>query len=184
MSAPASAQTNTPASSPKVGLAEYLRVTGMLVVYCIGLAVVARGARTVDPSPERLIAPLIALVGLTAFVWLLMVVVRNATILRGITNADYYTAYQPSRHPPEWVERPARVFNNLFQVPMLFYVVCLLMMITGRVDERQITFAWIYVATRALHAVIYIGWNYVPYRFGAWLASCITLGVIWFRFGF
>lgn len=183
MSAPASAQPTTPSGSP-IGVAEYLRVSGVLVAYCIGLAVVTRGTPKADPSPERLVAPIIALVGVTALVWLLMVVVRNATILRGITNADYYSAYQPSRHPPEWVERPARAFNNLLQVPVLFYVVCLLMMITGRVDEPQVTFAWIYVAIRVLHAVIYIGWNYVPYRFGAWLASCIALGVIWFRFAF
>lgn len=184
MSAPAPARISSPHAPHEVGIGEYLRVSGMLALYSVGLAVVARGAGAPVPSPERLVAPMVALVGVTAFVWLLMVVVRNLTILRGITRADYYRTYRDDRQPPEWVERPARTFNNLFQVPVLFYVVCLLMMVTGRVDEAQIKLAWIYVAVRVVHAVIYIGWNYVPYRFAAWIASCITLGVIWFRFAF
>jgi hypothetical protein len=168
-------------AAPQVGIAEYVRVTAMLTLYCVGLAVLTRTAPMPNPSPERLIAPMEALVGLTAFIWLLMVLVRNGTILRGITKPSYYRDYQ-SDAPPEWVERPARTFNNLLQVPSLFYVICLLMMVTGKLDDVQVTLAWVFVAMRFVHAVIYIGWNYVPYRFGAWIAGCITLGVLWTRF--
>jgi hypothetical protein len=182
MSAPAQPSLEAP---PQVGIAEYIRVTAILTLYCVGLAVVTQTAPTPTPapSPERLVAPMEVLVGLTAFIWLLMVVVRNGTILRGITKASYYRDYQ-SDAPPEWVERPARTFNNLMQVPALFYVICLLMMVTGRLDEAQITLAWVFVVMRFVHAFIYIAWNYVPYRFAAWIAGCITLGVIWARFAF
>ncbi len=155
----------------------------MLATFALGLAIVTRITPTTVPSPVRLIAPIEALVGLTALVWLVMVVVRNGTILRGITHADYYHDYVTA-NPPEWVERPARTFGNLLQAPILFYVVCVLMMITGRVDEAQITLAWVYVGMRLVHAVVYIGWNYVPYRFAAWIASCLALGVMWARFAF
>jgi hypothetical protein len=180
MSAPARAQVSAPI---QVNLSDYYRVGAMLAVFGLGLAIVTRITPTTVPSPVRLIAPIEALAGLTALVWLVMLVVRNATIIRGITRPEYFHDYVTA-NPPEWVERPARTFNNLCQVPILFYVICLLMMITGRVDEAQITLAWVYVGTRVVHAIIYIGWNYVPYRFAAWNASCLSLAVIWARFAF
>jgi hypothetical protein len=45
------------------------------------------------------------------------------------------------------------------QVPTLFYVVCLSMMVTGEIDHAQLLLAWIFVAARLLHAVVYIGWK-------------------------
>jgi hypothetical protein len=35
---------------------------------------------------------------------------------------------------------------------------------------------------RYAHALIHIGFNYVPLRFAAFLAGVITLAVIWTRF--
>ena len=181
MSAPAPAQSSLPASTTKVSIADYLIVSILLTAYCIGLAFAIHPGHSPSPSPERLIAPMEALVAVTAVVWLLMVGFRNGTILWGVTHPGYYRDYT-SHQPPEWVERPARAFNNLLQAPILFYVICLLMMVTGRLDESQITLAWVYVAMRVVHAVIYLGWNYVPFRFASWVASCITLGVLWWRF--
>jgi hypothetical protein len=168
-----------PKPSSRVRVADYAQVGALLAVFVAVLVFLTRDAQTVPP--ERVIAPVGALVGLTAAVWLSMVLVRNGTILRGLTRAEYYLDYR-SDAPPDWVERPARAFNNLFQVPLLFYVISLFMLVTGRVDSAQIALAWTYVAVRALHATVYIGWNYLPYRFGAWFASCVTLGVIWTRF--
>jgi hypothetical protein len=152
-----------------------------LGLFSAGLVYATQTASAPVPAAERIIAPMAALAALTGVVWLLMVLYRNLTILRGITNAAYYHDYQT--HPPlEWVERPARTFENLLQAPILFYVVCLAILATGQIDAAQLRLAWIYIAMRTVHAVIYIGWNYVPYRFAAWIASCITLAVIWFRF--
>jgi hypothetical protein len=176
-----SAQAPAQAPALKVSLSDYYRVGAILVAYSVGLAFITRIPPSGVPSPIRLIPPIASLAALTGVVWVLMVVVRNVTILRGITQAGYYVNYLDDP-PPEWVERPARLFNNLFQAPVLFYLVCVLMMLTGRVDESQIALAWVYVATRVVHAIIYLGWNYVPFRFAAWNASTIALAVIWTRF--
>jgi hypothetical protein len=50
-------------------------------------------------------------------------------------------------------------------------------------DAAQIMSAWIFVATRVLHALVYFGWNNVPGRFAVYVAGCVTLGVIWTRLG-
>jgi hypothetical protein len=169
------------ASRVTVRVADYVRVGSALGLFCLGLWFVCRASPGPQPAAERLISPMFALVALTALVWLGVVLVRNTTVLLGITSPAYYADYATA-HPPDWVERPARTFNNLMQVPVLYYVVSLLMLVTGRFDTTQIALAWIFVATRALHAVVYIGWNYLPLRFGLWVAGCISVGVLWFRF--
>jgi len=126
-------------------------------------------------------SPIIALVGLTGVVCALMAAFRNLGILRGLTSPCDYIANQP-QHGVDWIERPARTFNNLLQMPTLFYLVCVLMMLTHRVDQSSLTLAWTFVALRAVHAVIYIGWNTLHYRFGTWFAGCIVLATLWVRF--
>jgi hypothetical protein len=135
----------------------------------------------VTADARGVIAPMASLVALTGIVWLAMVLVRNLTILRGITSSRYYIDYA-SETPAEWVERPARTFNNLLQLPMLFYVVCLAILITHECDRAQVLLAWLFVVLRLVHSTIYIGWNHVPTRFTAWVAGSITLGVLWWRF--
>ncbi|HKU37828.1 MAG TPA: MAPEG family protein [Polyangiales bacterium] len=173
--------TAVPSERPRVAIGDYVWVGAALTAFCVGLAVAIQTASGPAPAADGVIGPMAALVSLTALVWLAMVLVRNLTILHGTTDVRYYKDYA-SHTPLEWVERPARLFNNLFQAPMLFYVVCLAMLATQRIDAAQLRLAWIYVAARLVHAVIYVGWNYVPYRFAAWIASCIALGVLWFRF--
>jgi hypothetical protein len=175
------AESSEASRNPEPGLPMYALVTLLLTAFGAGLALAVRSGSGVSAAPRELIAPMLALVTLTALVWLLMVVARNAAILRGLVSVRYYVDYA-SHTPREWIERPARAFNNLMQVPTLFYVVCVLGIVTGVADRAQITLAWCYVAARAVHAIIYIGWNFVPFRFGCWAASCIALGVIWFRF--
>jgi hypothetical protein len=132
-------------------------------------------------NPETLLQPVFALVALTGLVWLTMVVVRNLAVARGQASVRFYRAYVGDT-PPEWVERPARAFMNLLEVPVLFYLVCVLMLVTGKWDGTQVVLAWVFVAIRAVHAAIHIGVNRVPLRFAAYLAGCLTLGVIWIRF--
>lgn len=127
------------------------------------------------------IQPVVALVVLTAIVALFMLVYRNLALLRGAASARYFKTFMADQ-PAEWVERPARTYMNLLELPVLFYVVCLLMLTTRRLDSIQVALAWVFVATRYAHAFIYIGFNYVPVRFVAFLSGVLTLVVIWTRF--
>lgn len=173
---------NPPVSAIQAArLSDYARVTAFLTAFGVGLYGVSQLRNDVTLRAELLLGPIFALVSLTALIWLLMVVIRNAAVIRGLTSPEYYLAYT-AKAPPDWIERPARTFNNLMQVPAMFYVVCTLMIVTHSVDRSQLAYAWIYVALRALHACIYVRWNHLPYRFASWAASCVTLGVIWVRF--
>jgi len=176
---PTAARPNE-AAEYRPSLRDYARVTGFLVVYAVGLVAATR-ADGPPPGPDALIAPMGAMVAITSVVWFAMVLVRNYAAIRGLGSAAYFIDYR-TNPPAEWIERPARTFNNLMQVPTLFYVVCILMMITQRVGAPAVVLSWIFVLTRALHATIYMVWNHVPSRFATWNASVITLIVLWTRF--
>ena len=138
-------------------------------------------AHDVQGAAAALIQPVVALVVLTAIACLMMVVYRNLALIRGAVSPRYFQTFTADK-PAEWVERPARTYMNLLELPVLFYVACLLMLTTGRFDSVQVSLAWVFVMTRYVHAFIYIGFNYVPLRFVAYLTGVFTLAVIWTRF--
>jgi len=156
--------------------------------YCIVGAVIAGGVavivwitRTPSPVGSQGIAPsLFAMFALTAVAWLLMVITRNAAVLFGAASVTYFRNYDTDQ-PRDWVERPTRVFNNLMQVPMLFYVAGLLAMELQLVDNALTGLAWAYVAARVTHAFIFLVFNYVPLRFAFYAVSCVILGTMWAR---
>lgn len=160
---------------------KYLMIGVVLATFAAVLAAVARAAPAPVAQGAALIRPVVALVALTAIVALTMAVYRNVALIRGAASARYFRTYA-SDIPAEWVERPARAYMNLLELPVLFYVVCLLMLTTGRFDSVQVSLAWVFVIVRYAHALIHIAFNYVPLRFAAFVAGAVTLAVMWTRF--
>jgi hypothetical protein len=160
--------------------ATYLVIGAILAVFAAVLVAVVR-TTPAQAAPADLIRPVVALVALTAVVVLMMGVYRNVALIRGAVPARYFRGFTADP-PAEWVERPARAYMNLLELPVLFYVVCLLMLTTGRFDSVQVSLAWVFVAARCAHAFIHIAFNHVPTRFTAFVAGVVTLAVIWTRF--
>jgi len=77
---------------------------------------------------------------------------------------------------------PTRAVNasdnlkNQFEIPVLFYVLCIFCFISG-ISSLVITIlAWTYVALRIFHAIIHCGPNIIfPWRFGSFVLSCNVL---------
>jgi hypothetical protein len=163
----------------------YLLLGAILAAFVAVLVAVVRmtpaSAYVGQDATAALLRPVVALVVLTAIVGLMMLVYRNVAVIRGAASPRYFRGYAEDR-PAEWIERPARTYMNLLELPLLFYVVCLFMLSTGRFDSVQVSLAWLFVITRYAHAFIYIGFNHVPVRLAAFLTGVFTLAVIWTRF--
>jgi hypothetical protein len=71
---------------------------------------------------------------------------------------------------------------NLLEAPLLFYVICLMDAVAGRVDGVVLTLAWAYVALRCLHSLIHLTYNHVIHRLVAFAASNGVLGAMWVWF--
>ena len=88
-----------------------------------------------------------------------------------------------STNVPGDVSLPNRDYMNLLELPVLFYVVCLALYETKRVDNVFELLAWGFVASRILHSLIHLLYNNVLHRLVAFAIGTGFLGVMWVRFG-
>lgn len=75
-------------------------------------------------------------------------------------------------------------FRNLFELPVLFYALCILLMLTQTSGAFFQISAWVFVALRVLHSGIHLSYNRVMHRFYAYLLSSLTLWVMWGAFAY
>jgi hypothetical protein len=73
-------------------------------------------------------------------------------------------------------------FRNLFEVPVLFYVLCGFLAIAKLTSLLLLACAWGFVVLRAFHTYIHLTHNTVVRRFQAFVASTIVLYVMWGMF--
>jgi hypothetical protein len=71
---------------------------------------------------------------------------------------------------------------NLFELPVLFYALCLAMAVAGVWGGLFAVGAWTYVALRAVHSIVHCTFNNVMLRFAAYLASTLVLFGLWVAF--
>ncbi len=74
-----------------------------------------------------------------------------------------------------------RNFSNLLEIPVLFYLWCLVVMVLPLQANELLLLAWVYVAMRCLHSVIHTTYNNVNHRFSVFVLSCLLLLVMWVR---
>jgi hypothetical protein len=70
-------------------------------------------------------------------------------------------------------------FKNLFEVPVLFYALCALLLATQQASPGMVQAAWIYVGLRWLHSLIQCTYNNVTHRFGVYFISTMWLMGMW-----
>jgi hypothetical protein len=79
------------------------------------------------------------------------------------------------------VERPAANLANLFEMPVLYFALVPLLLVTGLATLAQVALAWAYVAVRAGHSIAHITGRMRP-RFVLFLVSNGVLGAMWVGF--
>ena len=125
--------------------------------------------------------PCAAMVGLTALVWVKLYVDRLGEMrARGIAPQ----ALSTTRAGAGLLERTqaADNFRNLFEVPVLFYLLCVALALNGGSTPGFVTAAWAYAGLRALHSLIHVTYNRVVHRFLAYAASTLLLFGMWAAF--
>jgi hypothetical protein len=68
---------------------------------------------------------------------------------------------------------------NQYELPMLFYVCCILLYMTEADNLIALVLAWIFVALRYAHAFIHVTSNRIRYRSPLFAAGYVVLGAMW-----
>ena len=126
-----------------------------------------------------LLAPVFGLAAVTALVWLTMLVQRGLHMQRhGIEPQDMPTRTLADAKLGE-AQASNNALMNLFELPVLFYIVCFVAVAMDRGDALFIGMAWIYVLLRAVQALVHVTYNNVLHRGLAYLASSSLLWLMW-----
>jgi hypothetical protein len=86
---------------------------------------------------------------------------------------------------PNWPPRAlqaAYAFSNQFELPVLFYVLTILSIMTRHADLLFVLLAWVFVVLRILQAWIYVTSNNIRYRGMYYFAGAIVLTIMWVVF--
>ena len=109
-------------------------------------------------------------------------------IVKAIKKRDvkykYFRAYEGSA--PEYLLTSRHHYKNFFEIPILFYLLCLVFYMIDDVSAIDLWIAWLFVLFKGIHSYIRITSNYVPYRaysfnvcvfllFGGWIILVIKI---------
>ena len=122
--------------------------------------------------------PVLVLAGWTFIVLTVIPLVRVRSGFRREISADDFK-FGESPAVPKYVTIPNRNYMNLLELPVLFYVVCLLLYVTAGASTVAVAVAWGYVALRIVHSAIHLSYNQVLHRLAVFALSNVLLGALW-----
>ncbi|PCJ25721.1 MAG: hypothetical protein COA96_06760 [SAR86 cluster bacterium] len=118
-------------------------------------------------------APVLAQISLTLMIFLLLGKRRAADAKAG--TVDLKRVALDNRG---WSDSVIKVSNNLdnqFQTPVLFYMLCIVLVQFNAVSTLTLGLAWTFVFTRYSHAFVHVGSNYIPLRLPLFLLGVVSL---------
>ena len=131
-------------------------------------------------SIPAILAPVFVLVALTFALNVWMGVSRTSSIRRGEVKIRDIALGE--RNWTKQTQQVANAFHNQFELPVLFYVLVVLSVITRQADLLFVLMSWLFVALRVVHAYIMVTTNYVPRRAQVHFAAMIILCLMWIIF--
>ena len=119
---------------------------------------------------------------LTLLVWVDMYRRRVGYMLRHrIAAQKASTPEKGSTLLPDHVNNPANNFKNLFELPVIFYALCVYLVATGQVTDTDVLLGYAYLLLRIAHSVVHCTSNIVMLRFQVYVASSLVLWAMLLR---
>lgn len=129
---------------------------------------------------QAILLPVFAQVALIFVLALWMLRERAGALRRGEVRVGDIVLGQPA-----WPARATQVsnsFHNQLQLPLLFFVLVILAMMTKKADLLFVVMSWLFVASRILHVAVHTGSNRMTPRFAAYAAGFVLLLAMWVIF--
>jgi len=131
-------------------------------------------------SIRAVLLPLFVEILLTFGLYFWMAYYR-VTLVRGGTVRARDVALREPNWPPH-VLKVTNAAHNQLEIPMLFYVLTILAIVTHHADLVFVVLAWVFVLSRLVHAYVHTTSNIVPRRGPLFGVGLIVLFVMWIIF--
>ena len=128
------------------------------------------------PYDTAIFWPMIAHFLLVSIVYVLLGLRRAAAVKGGSARISQFRENRDE--PPESLF----VRNNLenqFELPVFFHIGCLALYVTGAATLPAVLIAWVFVASRYVHAWIHITSNRIRYRQPAFMVGVLMIVLMW-----
>lgn len=129
---------------------------------------------------SSLLLPVFVQVALTFGLLLWMGRLRMGALRSGSIKQEDIALRQPNW--PKRTTQIANCFQNQLELPFLFYVLVALVLVTSTNSLVFVVLAWVFVASRLLHAYIHTGHNEVLQRGTALGVGVVALAAMWIIF--
>lgn len=83
---------------------------------------------------------------------------------------------------PAKAQAAANAYSNQFELPILFYALVPLAILTRKADLAFVVMSWLFVASRVVHAAVYVTTNKLAHRMPSFLVGAAVLFVMWIVF--
>ena len=124
--------------------------------------------------------PMIVQALLTMAVYFVMFSRRKAAVRTGEAKlGDFSVPVEPAGS-----STAARNLVNQYELPVLFYVVCLSLYVTNGAHWLAVIIAWVFAISRILHAVVHLGSNELRLRMLAFAIGFIAVLLLWLILAF
>ncbi len=115
--------------------------------------------------------PLIVQAGLMILIAFWLVWARVGSVIRGKVDMKDVA----KNGWPHWIEMAGNNFKNQYELPLLFFVVCIVLFLTNSVTPLILGLAWFFVFTRIVHTLIHLTFNHIFTRFLVFFSGALSL---------
>ncbi len=128
-------------------------------------------------SIQAILLPLFVQVALTLVLLFWTGRARVAAVRRGDVHPRDVALREPN-----WPKRETQIANayqNQLELPVLFYVLIILAIVTRHADMLFVVLAWLFVVLRLVHVTIHLTSNHLGRRFAVFAVGVLVLVVMW-----
>jgi hypothetical protein len=118
-----------------------------------------------------LLMPMLVQIGLMLVIAFWLVWARVGSVVRG--KVDIKDVAKDGWQG--WIKNAGDNYSNQYEMPTLFFAICLIFLVTHSVSPIIVTLAWAFAGFRILHALIHVTYNNINHRFLMFLLSALVL---------
>ncbi len=126
----------------------------------------------------NILFPVFAMFVLTAFCLFRLARLRFTAVRNGEIDPKFFKLYRNADEPDK-LRVHSRHLSNLFEAPVLFYVIVIIAFVTQQSGMLPVVLAWAYVILRYAHSYVHLTTNHVMTRFRFFGLSWLVLVLLW-----
>jgi hypothetical protein len=130
---------------------------------------------------ELVLFPAVTVVALTFIVGFMLLRARFLAVKRGDINPRFFLLNRGGK-APEYLLKLEQNYCNLFELPVLFYLLILMIYATNSVNALLLWVSWGFAGTRIVHTLVHVTVNRLRWRMAVFLAGALLLLAGWVVF--